>query len=565
MELLYSQPQPIGGNIPFYNGNISTMRWINNRSTDAYAYDFTYDGANRLSDALFAKRSSGGYFVHDNSFDEKNITYDANGNILTLNRYAANQQKIDQLNYNYLSNGNQISYITDAMGDVSGVVDYSGNTSTSQSYFYDLNGNMTSDVDKNITAIGYNYLNKPEQIDFGSNNKIQYIYDATGVKLAKKVIAGNAILDGSLRYLGNFVYDRNGVLQYILTSEGRLVPTGNTYRYEYFMKDHLGNTRVTYAAAAPGLPQVMEYQHYYPFGMQLEALGYTSGADLKNNYLYNGKELQEDYGLNWYDYGARMYDPVIGRWSTVDPLTEKNRRWSPYRYGYDNPIRFLDPDGMFEDWYRNDETGSVVWSPSTANFITLSNGDQYRNIGTTYSTYSSGTRYDYTQNEITNIYDASPRFNLEGGQYIPKTITTDDGTKVNVTFNYKSSTGGSGDKAISRNAVSLLITGINEANNTGAGVKSIDVSTTTTGKHSSDKSAHYVTNGARAFDIDVVNGVSVSNSKSHNKVDAIQQGMKQSPNLNENYGPNIQEKNGNAHPVSGHDNHIHESIKPEDL
>ena len=79
---------------------------------------------------------------------------------------------------------------------------------------------------------------------------------------------------------------------------GRLVPTGNTYRYEYFMKDHLGNTRVTYAAAAPGLPQVMEYQHYYPFGMQLEALGYTSGNDLKNNYLYNGKELQEDYGGN---------------------------------------------------------------------------------------------------------------------------------------------------------------------------------------------------------------------------------------------------------------------------
>jgi len=99
--------------------------------------------------------------------------------------------------------------------------------------------------------------------------------------------------------------------------------------------------------AAPGLPQVMEYQHYYPFGMQLEALGYTSGNDLKNNYLYNGKELQEDYGLNWYDYGARMYDPVIGRWTTMDPLAEKGRRWSPYNYALNNPIRFIDPDGMF--------------------------------------------------------------------------------------------------------------------------------------------------------------------------------------------------------------------------
>ena len=98
--------------------------------------------------------------------------------------------------------------------------------------------------------------------------------------------------------------------------------------------------------AAPGLPQVMEYQHYYPFGMQLEALGYTSGNDLKNNYLYNGKELQEDYGLNWYDYGTRMYDPVIGRFTTVDPMAEKFRRMSPYNYAANNPIRFIDPDGM---------------------------------------------------------------------------------------------------------------------------------------------------------------------------------------------------------------------------
>jgi len=97
--------------------------------------------------------------------------------------------------------------------------------------------------------------------------------------------------------------------------------------------------------AAPGLPQVMEYQHYYPFGMQLEALGYTSGNDLKNNYLYNGKELQEDYGLNWYDYGARMYDPVIGRFTTQDAYAEKYASLTPYQYGANNPIKYIDING----------------------------------------------------------------------------------------------------------------------------------------------------------------------------------------------------------------------------
>jgi RHS repeat-associated protein len=90
---------------------------------------------------------------------------------------------------------------------------------------------------------------------------------------------------------------------------------------------------------------VIASNDYYAFGLTFNS--YSRENSVPQNYLYNKKELINDLSLGVYDYGARQYDPAIGRWTVIDPLSEKGRRWSPYTYGADNPIRFIDPDGMW--------------------------------------------------------------------------------------------------------------------------------------------------------------------------------------------------------------------------
>ena len=113
---------------------------------------------------------------------------------------------------------------------------------------------------------------------------------------------------------------------------------------------------------------IVEENNYYPFGLKHKGYNYViNGTDHK--YGFGGKEEQDELGLKWLDFSARNYDPAIGRWMNLDPLAEQMRRHSPYNYAYDNPIYFIDPDGMmpFGGWPNpirgiGDQIGRAVTS-----------------------------------------------------------------------------------------------------------------------------------------------------------------------------------------------------------
>ncbi len=333
-----------------YNGNIAETFW--STATDGgfvRNYGYKYDNLNRLKDATYQKSGQ-----LTNMYNE-NLSYDKNGNIMNLSRYGDRDEQylpiqIDYLQYGYATYSNKLMSVVDNSNNTSGFKD--GNT-TGDDYVYDANGNMTVDKNKNITSIVYNHLNLPTKIILPTGN-IVYFYTASGQKV-QKVVTENATVT-TTDYLGGYQY-QNTVLQFFPTSEGYVKNTPvsgtNTYSYVFNYTDHLGNTRLSYTKnPSTNALTILEENNYYPFGLKHN--GYNvDNFQPEYKYKYNGKELQdENIGgnqLKMYDYGARNYDPTIGRWINIDPMAEQMRRHSPYNYVFNNPIYFLDPDGMAPD------------------------------------------------------------------------------------------------------------------------------------------------------------------------------------------------------------------------
>ncbi|MGF7138248.1 RHS repeat domain-containing protein [Roseimarinus sediminis] len=275
---------------------------------------------------------------------------------------------VDYLWFTYNTKSNQIKSISDGGINEPDFDDYLRRSVSD--YSYDSNGNMRFDPGKNAT-IYYNHLNLPQIVNLPYYNKIFYHYDASGNKLAQHIDSDNSDNMITRQYTANAMYT-DGDVSFLYSDEGRVVPheiQGVTqWQYQYFLKDlpitiGMGNTRVTFSVDHyTKNAYVTQTCQYYPFGMAFNKNDYYPGIDNYNvnRNLYNGKlkrsgnpdpsgELQDDnldgVSLNWYDYGARMYDAALGRFHTVDAYAEKYLNLSPYQYGANNPICNVDING----------------------------------------------------------------------------------------------------------------------------------------------------------------------------------------------------------------------------
>ena len=333
-----------------YNGSISSMTWKSGNESTVRGYKFTYDGLDRVLNATYGETAS--ISTNANRFSENVTGYDKNGNIKSLQRYGQTGASAYGLldNLTYTLTGNQLSCVEDAVSTAA----YGTNTafvngaSAAGEYAYDVNGNLTKDLNKGITDIQYNVLNLPSTVSFSDGSTITYTYGADGTKLRTVHKIGSTTT--TTDYCGNVIYE-NGVQKLLLTEEGYV--TLSDSKYHYYLKDHQGNNRVVISQSGT----VEETSHYYPFG------GVFASAGNVQPYKYNGKELDTKKGLNWYDYGARHYDAVLGRFITVDALYDKHFKVSPYVYCGNEPVGRIDPDG--NDWrvqtHYNRETDKIEY------------------------------------------------------------------------------------------------------------------------------------------------------------------------------------------------------------
>ncbi len=343
-----------------FGGNIKKQSWKSNIDGKERDYVFSYDGASRLKSAIYNSTQVG------ESYSLNSVDYDKNGNITALSRNGATNAtyssfgNVDNMTYTYQSNSNKLSKIQDATNGNTDLGDFRDGINLDDDYEYWLDGSLKRDKNKNILSITYNHLKLPETITFDNGRTITTEYDAGGAKL-KKIDSNGETTD----YEEDEIYINN-VLYQTSHDEGRMNASDE---YEYNITDHLGNLRVSFRDSL-GIAVPVQSIFYDPWGLSMKGMQITRLPTNFNKYQFLNRETQFETGL--VDLNNRQYDPNRGQFTSVDPLSELSRQYSPTVYGNNNPVMMIDPDGMRAIWnqkygdksdYVDDVTGeSKSWN-----------------------------------------------------------------------------------------------------------------------------------------------------------------------------------------------------------
>lgn len=385
------------GNKSLYNGNISNMH-VGIKGMETMLYNYGYDQLHRLVNMNafnnFDNNSNQWSSITAAGKYSESITYDPNGNIQTYNRDGdkAGAEAMDRLQYTYIAGTNKLDHVTDDVtDDARYATDIDGQAAGN--YDYDAIGNLTQDLKENISRIEWTVYGKIKRIEKNSGVNIDYTYDAAGNRISKtlsgtgvtggpittwyaKDAQGNTlstytIKAGAITADEQYVYgdkrlgvkNRNLLLNNSLSIASRTVPgIGIVYddemmrgKTQYELSNHLGNVLATISdKKVPHIngttvdyyePEIISAQDYYPFGMLQPGRSPNAG---KYRYGFNGKENDNDVKGegNQQDYGMRIYDPRVGRFLSVDPLTKDYPELTPYQFASNSPIQAIDLDGL---------------------------------------------------------------------------------------------------------------------------------------------------------------------------------------------------------------------------
>jgi len=395
-----STPASRDPGVSLYNGNISSWTLkkdsvpsiVNTLYRKGFKY--RYDQLNRLKKEDYAKHTYGGGWADTIAYDSR-YTYDANGNIDTLKRNAyGSTYQMDDFKYRYTAGTNKLEHVDDAVSSGNYATDI--NDQSTNNYKYDAIGNLVEDAAENIDSIYWNPRGKVTGVLKNNGDSIGFAYDAAGNRVIKSVKTGNDIVityyirDAQGNIMSNYerteagsdyIYVQTEVPIYgsdrlglqsrsnIVKSDADVLGSCTTCpvhtwtinpkkacgyfardinKKVYELKDHLGNVHATVSdrKTSSNTAQQLSYTNYYAFGMEMVGKNYSSNS---YRYGFNGKEKDDEIkgasGTS-YDYGFRIYDPRLGRFLSIDPLSASYPWNSPYAFAENRPIDGIDLEGL---------------------------------------------------------------------------------------------------------------------------------------------------------------------------------------------------------------------------